>query len=427
MVTNATVKQGTNLEFEVKISSVKTQNVIIEYETIDHTAVKSVDYTENKGSVIISAGSLNTKISVRTLNNSLLSNNKDFNLKVTATMAEIKESANAIGQIQPNQDLFFPKGIASNNMYSCIITATGTVKCWDGSFSVSTDLVGLSGVKSLSLGKSHMCAITAQDTVKCWGQNPYGELGNGTTSNSSAPVDVIGVTNVKSISSGYSHTCALTFSGAVKCWGFNGPYQLGVISTEYSKTNPLNYGGGAAFSSKAIDVPNLSDVKNISLGGFFSCALNTQDTIRCWGHNALGQLGGGVGGGGYGGSSLALVNPFNLTNIKQVSAAAYLRTCALTTLGDVKCWGQSYTTNQSIGPANIQGLSNIKFIANGEINGCAITAQDTVKCWNHTDKAITELAGINGVRQITNSCAIDSKGKVQCWNSKFVVSTIQNL
>jgi len=55
--------------------------------------------------------------------------------------------------------------------------------------------------------------------VKCWGLNDYGQLGDGSTVDSSVPVDVVGINDAKSISGGYWHTCALLSSGAVKCWG----------------------------------------------------------------------------------------------------------------------------------------------------------------------------------------------------------------
>jgi alpha-tubulin suppressor-like RCC1 family protein len=50
----------------------------------------------------------------------------------------------------------------------------------------------LSGFARISAGASHACAVTAQGGVECWGHNPYGELGDGSTKDSSVPVRVRG-------------------------------------------------------------------------------------------------------------------------------------------------------------------------------------------------------------------------------------------
>jgi alpha-tubulin suppressor-like RCC1 family protein len=82
---------------------------------------------------------------------------------------------------------------------------------------------------------------SADGAIRCWGDDRYGELGNGTLSTSTAPDDVTpvsvpGLGNVSAIAGGGYHTCALLSSGAVDCWGDNTYGELGNGTTTDSST-----------------------------------------------------------------------------------------------------------------------------------------------------------------------------------------------
>jgi alpha-tubulin suppressor-like RCC1 family protein len=62
----------------------------------------------------------------------------------------------------------------------------------------------------------------------CWGDNGFGQLGDGTTTNRPVPVQVSGHTpDWATVSDGLGHTCAEKTEGTVWCWGWNIDGQLG--------------------------------------------------------------------------------------------------------------------------------------------------------------------------------------------------------
>jgi alpha-tubulin suppressor-like RCC1 family protein len=97
------------------------------------------------------------------------------------------------------------------------------------------------GVTAITAGTYHTCAI-ANGAAYCWGSNGFGELGDGTTTTTYQPVQVLGLTNVTAISAGaypdpdgYDMTCAVANSD-VYCWGSNAYGQLGNGTTVDSST-----------------------------------------------------------------------------------------------------------------------------------------------------------------------------------------------
>src|SRR5205085_12293306 len=64
-------------------------------------------------------------------------------------------------------------------------------------------------------------------TVWSWGSNWAGQLGNGTTTDSSVPVKVTGLTGVTAIAVGSRWSLARKSDGTVWAWGYNGYGYLG--------------------------------------------------------------------------------------------------------------------------------------------------------------------------------------------------------
>jgi len=74
----------------------------------------------------------------------------------------------------------------------------------------------------------HTCAVATGGHAYCWGRDERGELGNGTTGDTLyTPTPVSGTLTFASIATGTDNTCALATSGTAYCWGWNNQGQLG--------------------------------------------------------------------------------------------------------------------------------------------------------------------------------------------------------
>ena len=326
--------------------------------------------------------------------------------------------------------------IAAGGSHTCALTTVGAVKCWgknnygqlgDNSTTdrqIPVDVSGLgSGVMAITAGAEHSCALTTTGGVKCWGYNVNGQLGNNSATDSLIPVDVSGLgSGVISITAGFYHNCALTTAGGVKCWGSNGAGELGDNSTD-PKLIPIDLsglGGG---------------VQAITAGYSHSCALTTAGGVKCWGYNEYGQLGDN--------STSTRLTPVNVNGLGSgVTAivAGRLQTCAITTTGGVKCWGNNNfgqlgdnSTTTRLTAVDVSGLSSdVMAITLGDSYTCALTTAGGLKCWGYNNEGelgdnstTTRLTPVgvsglgSGVMAITagdyHSCALTTAGSLKCW------------
>lgn len=242
--------------------------------------------------------------------------------------------------------------------HTCALTTRGGVMCWGwndhGQLGVGTaadrsspvDVAGLtSGVTAVSAGLAHTCAVTTSGGVKCWGWNDGGQLGDGTTNDSSDPVEVAGLTSgVTSVSAGYYHTCAVTSAGGVKCWGSN---VFGELGDEALVDHNI-----------PVEVAGLTSVTGVSAGNYFTCAVTRKGAVWCWGHDQ--------GPGSEQGSIAINPTPVKVAGLPAGVAAVLAgnaHTCAVTAAGGVTCWGKNDrgqlgdgTTTDSSTPVHVIGF-----------------------------------------------------------------------
>jgi hypothetical protein len=184
--------------------------------------------------------------------------------------------------------------VATGDDHSCALTTAGGVVCWGfnnhGQLGNGTNLdsttpvtvTGLSsGVGAIVAGGYHTCAVTTAGNLLCWGHNASGQLGDNSTTNRAIPVPVANLgSEVAAVAGGYSHTCELTTAGVVRCWGDNTYGQLGDGTTTERHAPVL--------------VSSLAGVSTAVAGANgHTCALTTAGGALCWGANGAGQLGDG--------------------------------------------------------------------------------------------------------------------------------------
>ena len=108
--------------------------------------------------------------------------------------------------------------VAEGGEHLVVLKSDGTVWTVEGS-STSKQVIGLTDVCAVSAGTNHSLALKNDGTVWAWGANNYGQLGNGTTINSSVPVKVLDLVNVLEIAAFDDNSTALTEDGTVYVWG----------------------------------------------------------------------------------------------------------------------------------------------------------------------------------------------------------------
>jgi alpha-tubulin suppressor-like RCC1 family protein len=308
-----------------------------------------------------------------------------------------------------------------NGNSTCALLASGNVTCWGDDLGGTTNLTtpttvaGLSGSTSISVGSTHMCAVRAGQ-VWCRGSNFYGELGNNSTGNSTAPVQALGIaTGATAVSAGSGHTCALV-SGAVQCWGQNGAGQIGDGTLTGPRLSPT-------------PVTGLSGVASIAAGGGTSCAVLSGGALRCWGANRDGQLGDNTGIG-----SATPVAVHGIVDAQRVRLSGEF-VCVLRPPGVIECWGRNYegslgnaATLQSGVPVQVGNLTGVSSVSAGRPGVCAVSGGGTLSCWGESrgDGVGTvntglpvALAGITNAASVSvgigSSCVLLNTSSLMCW------------
>ena len=347
--------------------------------------------------------------------------------------SETGTNADSLEKLETYPVLRMPpvKQISSTFGHACAVTQTGSLMCWgdneygqlgDGTTIGKSDptlVGGLSDVKQVATGTAHTCALTGGGSVYCWGNNSLFQLGDGSNAERHKPVRVSVEDSLKSVWSGAAtiyaltssgrlwrwgnivsgydqggsrasservpilypdwpkvpgvvdvtvgsdHTCALADNG-VLCWGGNRRHQISDANWEFA-ASPTGVVG--LYGS----IPSENAIRELSAGAFHTCAITARGEVKCWGENSDGQLGNGSKD-----ATTAMVTPDGLRVGAKTVTAGVTAACAVSSNGEVLCWGNQYGPVPKPVP---EAGKDAKQLVVGQCHACVLTYADTVRCW----------------------------------------------
>jgi alpha-tubulin suppressor-like RCC1 family protein len=189
-------------------------------------------------------------------------------------------------------------------------------------------------------------------------------------------------------------------------------------------------------------------ISQVAVGESAVCALTSSGAAKCWGDNQFGQLGNN--------SNITRTTPIDVfglaSGIIEVATGGY-HSCALTSIGGVKCWGQnddgqlgnndqtfaSSTVPVAVTDSDFVPITGAAAIALGRYHSCALMASGNVLCWGNNgagqlgnndpgfygssfpvtvvvDAENTPLAGVVAIAAGRyHTCALLFTGAMYCW------------
>jgi len=254
------------------------------------------------------------------------------------------------------------------------------------------------------------CAA-ASGRLYCWGDNPNGELGDGSMNDRASPHAVLLPSGrLDAFAEGHRHGCAIV-DGTVRCWGFpGGPTPLPIT----------------------LPVPATA----IGCGHDFSCAI--ADQVYCWGIDDVGQLGDNNTT-----TSQAPVVVQGLPGPATALSVGDDHACVQVASGDAYCWGHNDNGTLGTGNATLPFAKTAQLVIGGHhllplIAGWSACGTDgqRVLCWGRntegelgtatpaetaTPQVVPQLDetrvlahGGGPLGSFDASCAISEDG-VRCW------------
>jgi hypothetical protein len=224
------------------------------------------------------------------------------------------------------------------------------------------------------------------------------------------------------IAAGYEETCGITTDGRVLCWGLLGdcrdiegecPSQRGYVPKKVGQTG-----------------------KSLSVYIGYSCAINENDSIDCWGQSdapphiegAFSKLAAPMAIRKSDGAIIAWEDAQVMRLIPNgtfVDVSGYGYYCGLRSDGTLACWGSTRTDGVTDQPP--PGNNFTRVVASGD-SGCALRDDEQVVCWGTGTRSWTSSPDFtpqpDGVfvqidQEAMSICGIRTDGSLACWGALY--------
>jgi alpha-tubulin suppressor-like RCC1 family protein len=296
---------------------------------------------------------------------------------------------------------------------TCARTKNGQVSCWgDNAFTTTSysandvppgrrttpsRVRGVANAIDLALSSSAGCAVEKTGKLLCWRDDAASRLG--TKTNDAPPLVAVatGVDDAERVGASrasYATYCVRRRDRSVSCLrserddrpvkptSVAGLTDVDVVAPADDHTCVLRRGGKLVCwrGSELGDAPVMRvGVKALASGSAYSCIVDAEDEVSCWGSNGSGQS--GIGG-------VSIDRPTHVEGLPKLArvAAGVYHTCGVGLDGHVYCWGENrFGELGATAKSAVPGVENAVDVAVGEWHSCALTRAGAIFCWgrNH--------------------------------------------
>ncbi len=354
------------------------------------------------------------------------------------------------------------KSVAIGSKHACGITLTNNLKCWgtnnygqvgDNGVTTRTTPVAVSGSETyktvavnddgnIATARGFTCAITSNDVLQCWGVNSLIQLGNGTSNMQYVPGTSDAGTTYAAIQISAARACGITLTGALKCWG----NLLGDSSPQSS----YSYGSGNARHQYAEKMTKASEWTFDTLSVFGADAIDdhysgtcgiSSNKLYCWG--SMKATEGPFGDGSQTDArrpAPVMIDPS--TNYSYIHTRRSHDFCAITSAGQMKCWGinnygelgEAAAVSATVySPTVADSSTTYTKVVSFNHATCGITTTGVLKCAGNNDNGRLGLGDTTARTSFTvvdsgvsysdiemgmsHTCGRTTTGVLKCWGT----------